>query len=75
MKKGKCMKMQKGIRNTQSKFNCNFTCNEHVFFDEVFIRIKYRQKQINNRDKKRWLRIFNLPFLLKYITEIIKTMF
>ena len=75
MKKGKCKKMHKSIRNTQVKFYCNFPCEEHGLFDELFIRIKYQRKLKRKRNWKKWLKIFDLSFLLKYITELIKAMF
>ena len=75
MKNVKCQKKHKSIRNSQSKFYCKFSGNEHVLFDEVIIRLKYHLKQDKNLNKRGWGRVFSPSFLVKRITEIIKAMF
>jgi len=42
--------MHKSIRDTQVKFYCNFSCEEHELFDELFIRIKQQPKLKSKRN-------------------------
>lgn len=66
----KKIKHQKSIRNTQSKFHCEFYINEHVIVEEVSVRVKYRPRDDKNRRRK-----LNLYFLWSSIIEILKTVF
>ena len=75
MKKGSFKKQHKSIRVTPSKFLCNFKNDEHVLFEEVTIRVKYRPKATQAPGKKGWLKILKPSFWLHFVKEIVNTMF
>jgi len=75
MKKGSSKKQHKSIRVTPSKFLCNFKNDEHVLFEEVTIRVKYRPKATQHPGKKGWFKILKPSFWLHCLKKIVNTMF